>query len=45
MPAVLPDRVTVDADLTGTILPEMLGSEGDELRRRRVIIDAPPHYC
>ena len=41
----LPDRVTVDADLTGTILPEMLGSEGGELRRRRVIIDAPPHYC
>ncbi len=41
----LPDRVTVDADLTGAILPAMLGSEGDELRRRRVIIDAPPHYC
>ena len=41
----LPDRVTVDADLTGVILPEMLGSAGDELRRRRVIIDAPPHYC
>jgi len=41
----LPDRVTVDADLTGPILPAMLGSEGDELRRRRVIIDAPPHYC
>jgi uncharacterized protein YbaR (Trm112 family) len=41
----LPDRVTVDADLTGVILPSMLGSQGDELRRRRVIIDAPPHYC
>ena len=41
----LPDRVTVHADLTGAILPEMLGPEGDELRRRRVIIDAPPHYC
>ena len=41
----LPDRVTVDADLSGAILPAMLGSEGDELRRRRVIIDAPPHYC
>jgi uncharacterized protein YbaR (Trm112 family) len=40
----LPDRVTVDADLTGAILPAMLGPEGDELRRRRVIIDAPPHY-
>jgi len=41
----LPDRVTVHADLTGAILPEMLGPEADELRRRRVIIDAPPHYC
>jgi hypothetical protein len=41
----LPDRVTVDADLTGTILPAMLGAEGEELRRRRVIIDAPRHYC
>lgn len=41
----LPDRVTVDADLTGTILPGMLGSRHDDLRRRRIIIDAPPHYC
>ena len=41
----LPDTVTVDADLTGTILPGMLGSRGEELRRRRIIIDAPPHYC
>jgi uncharacterized protein YbaR (Trm112 family) len=41
----LPDTVIVDADLTGTILPGMLGSAGEELRRRRVIIDAPPHYC
>jgi hypothetical protein len=41
----LPDRMTVDADLTGTILPGMLGSRGEELRRRRIIIDAPPHYC
>jgi len=41
----LPDRVTVDADLTGTILPGMLGSRLDDLRRRRIIIDVPPHYC
>ena len=40
----LPDRVTVEADLTGPILPETLGSHDDELRRRRIIIDAPPHY-
>ena len=41
----LPDTVTVDADLTGTILPGLLGSRLDDLRRRRIIIDAPPHYC
>jgi uncharacterized protein YbaR (Trm112 family) len=41
----LPDSVIVDADLTGTILPSMLGSRHDDLRRRRIIIDAPPHYC
>jgi len=41
----LPNRVTVDADLTGRILPDMLGPQGDDLRRRRIIIDAPPHYC
>ncbi len=41
----LPDTVTVDADLTGTILPGLLGARLDDLRRRRIIIDAPPHYC
>ena len=41
----LPDTVTVDADLTGTILPVTLGSDYEELRRRRVVIDAPLHYC
>jgi uncharacterized protein YbaR (Trm112 family) len=41
----LPDTVTIDADLTGAILPGMLGSREEELRRRRIIIDAPPHYC
>lgn len=43
--AYLPDTLTVDADLTGTIAPGTLGSAGEELRRRRIIIDAPPHYC
>jgi hypothetical protein len=37
--------VIVDADLTGTILPAMLGSRAEELRRRRIIFDAPPNYC
>jgi uncharacterized protein YbaR (Trm112 family)/SAM-dependent methyltransferase len=41
----LPDRVTVEADLTSVILPAMLGSRGDELRRRRIILDTPLHYC
>lgn len=41
----LPSTVTVAADLTGSIVPAMLGADASELRRRRVIIDAPPHYC
>jgi SAM-dependent methyltransferase len=41
----LPSRLTVPADLTRPIVPAMLGPDASELRRRRVIIDAPPHYC
>jgi len=41
----LPATVTVSADLTGRIVPADLGADYDDLRRRRVIIDAPPHYC
>jgi uncharacterized protein YbaR (Trm112 family) len=41
----LPDRITVDADLTGPILRETLGSGYEELRDRRVIIDSPVGYC
>ena len=41
----LPERVTVEADLTGTILCEALGSEYKELRDRRVLIDVPVGYC
>jgi len=41
----LPLTVTVRADLTGPIVPATLGADASELRRRRVIIDAPPHYC
>jgi len=41
----LPATVTVSADLTGRIVPADLGADYDDLRRRRVIIDAPLHYC
>ncbi len=40
----LPDRVTVDADLTGPIRKESLGARYAELRDRRVLIDAPARY-
>ena len=41
----LPDTVTVDANLTGRVDPAMLGARYEDLRRRRVLIDAPPRYC
>jgi SAM-dependent methyltransferase len=41
----LPSTVTVPGDLTRPVVPSALGSQYDELRRRRVIIDAPPDYC
>ena len=41
----MPDTVTVDAHLTGRIEPAMLGARYEELRRRRVLIDAPLRYC
>jgi uncharacterized protein YbaR (Trm112 family)/SAM-dependent methyltransferase len=41
----LPSTVTVPGDLTARIVPAALGAQYDELRRRRVIIDAPPDYC
>jgi hypothetical protein len=41
----LPSTVTVPRDLSGPIVPDALGPQYDELRRRRVIIDAPPDYC
>jgi uncharacterized protein YbaR (Trm112 family)/SAM-dependent methyltransferase len=40
----LPERLTIKGDLTGSITPAMLGRQYKELRRRRVIIDAPPNY-
>jgi uncharacterized protein YbaR (Trm112 family)/SAM-dependent methyltransferase len=41
----LPSTVTLPGDVTGPIGPDALGPQYDELRRRRVIIDAPPDYC
>lgn len=41
----LPDEVTIDADLTRTLVPELFGDDYADLRRRRVLIDAPPRYC
>ena len=41
----LPDRITVEADLTGPILRETLGAGYEELRDRRVLIDVPVGYC
>ena len=41
----LPDRISVDADLTGPILRETLGVRYEELRDRRVVIDNPARYC
>jgi uncharacterized protein YbaR (Trm112 family)/SAM-dependent methyltransferase len=38
----LPETVTVDADITGAFVPDTLGSAYEELRRRRIVIDAPP---
>jgi uncharacterized protein YbaR (Trm112 family) len=41
----LPATVTISADLTGPLEPATFGADYDDLRRRRVIIDAPLRYC
>ncbi len=45
----LPEALVVAADLTGvldaTTLETALGAEYQSLRRRRVLLDVPPHYC
>jgi hypothetical protein len=41
----MPDTLTVAADLTGPLTPEMLGADYRELRRRQVILDVPRGYC
>jgi uncharacterized protein YbaR (Trm112 family)/SAM-dependent methyltransferase len=40
----LPETLTVDADLTGAIIPATFGSAYEDLRRRRIVIDVPPRY-
>ena len=41
----LPESVDVPADLTGALTPALFGAAYADLRRRRVLIDAPPRYC
>lgn len=45
----LPDAIEVQADLSGpleaAVLEAALGADYAALRRRRVLIDAPRHYC
>jgi hypothetical protein len=41
----LRDQITVAGDLTGPIVRETLGPQYEELRNRRVLIDAPVGYC
>jgi uncharacterized protein YbaR (Trm112 family) len=41
----LPDSVTVEADLTKPFDPADVGARYEELRRRRVLLDAPARYC
>ncbi|MDA1092660.1 MAG: methyltransferase domain-containing protein [Acidobacteria bacterium] len=41
----LPDEVVVDADLTNPLMPDLFGHAYEDLRRRRVLLDAPPRYC
>ena len=40
----LPERLTIDADLSAALVPATFGSAYEELRRRRIVIDAPPRY-
>ena len=41
----LPASFTVDGDLRSTITPTGVGARYAELRRRRVLLDAPHRYC
>jgi hypothetical protein len=41
----LPETLIVDADLSAPLSAATPGLDVDALRRRRVLIDAPPRYC
>jgi uncharacterized protein YbaR (Trm112 family)/SAM-dependent methyltransferase len=41
----LPETLTIAADLSGPLVNVPAGIDVDALRRRRVLIDAPPRYC
>jgi hypothetical protein len=40
----LPDTLTIDADLTGPLDPSQFGANYLDLRRRRILLDAPLRY-
>jgi uncharacterized protein YbaR (Trm112 family) len=41
----LPDSLTLPGDLPRPLRPEMFGEQYQELRGRRVLLDAPRRYC
>jgi uncharacterized protein YbaR (Trm112 family) len=40
----LPETLTLDVDLRGPLTPSQFGPGYSDLRRRRVLLDAPPNY-
>ena len=40
----LPDTLTLDGDLRGRLDPAQFGAAYTDLRRRRILLDAPKHY-
>jgi hypothetical protein len=41
----LPDTITLAADLRASLVPAQFGADYTDLRRRRILLDTPPHYC
>jgi hypothetical protein len=41
----LPDALTLSGDFTAPVLSLAGDVDVEDLRRRRVLIDAPPRYC
>jgi uncharacterized protein YbaR (Trm112 family)/SAM-dependent methyltransferase len=41
----MPDSLTLPGDLSRPLQPETFGERYEELRRRRVLLDAPRRYC